>query len=153
MNQPQPEPGLVPKWHNPLNEWEAHAGCMCAAGVEDITLGFTLLRSLSFCFCSSNWRLFLSSSKSFCCCSNRFLKAKQSSKELASEIINCVIFIFLIVSAISPYTSRTKNLTANYIWFFITILFPHYINSKINEMSKLCYIHTSNSFSNITLHF
>lgn len=123
----------MPRWQNPLNEWEAHTGRRRAAVVEYITFGFTLLRSLSFCFCSSNWRLFLSSSKSFCCCSNRFLKEKQSIKELASEIINCVIVILLTVSARSPYTSRMKTLTANYLIFLRQRHFP--INFEIYKMS------------------
>lgn len=46
---------------------------------ERFTLGLTLLSSLSFCFCSSNCLLFLSSSSIFCCCSRRFLKGRKST--------------------------------------------------------------------------
>lgn len=97
-----------------------------------ITLGFTLLKSLSFCFCSSNWRLFLSSSKSFCCCSNRFLKEKWPNKKQAPRIIHCFIFRFLTVSAISCCTSRSVNFIAKYLVFlwqscFLTTLIPKYL--------------------------
>lgn len=47
--------------------------------VERRTLGLTLLSSLSFCFCSSNCLLFLSSSSIFCCCSRRFLKGIENN--------------------------------------------------------------------------
>lgn len=42
-----------------------------------LTLGLTLLSSLSFCFCSSNCRLFRSSSSILCCCSRRFLQQQK----------------------------------------------------------------------------
>lgn len=112
--------------------------CMCHSGgaAENITLGFTLLRSLSFCFCSSNWRLFLSSSKSFCCCSNRFLREKQPGKEQASGTLNCVIFIFpLTISAIDLTFLELKTTLLIIFNFLMTILFSHYINLKIYEMS------------------
>lgn len=54
--------------------------CPCLADCwleTGLTLGLTLLSSRSLCFCSSNCRLFLSSSSIFCCCSRRFLQQQK----------------------------------------------------------------------------
>lgn len=65
------------------------------------TLGLTLLRSRSFCFCSSNCLLFRSSSSILCWCSRRFLQrhgqtgANQKGcvhhRALLSKLHQCII--------------------------------------------------------------
>lgn len=122
MNQPQPQVWLLHGKIHWMNRGSTCRLCMCCGeGVADyITLGFTLLRSLSFCFCSSNWRLFLSSSKSFCCCSNRFLK------ENIQGLPPVLIFIFLLMSS---YISRTKNFS-NVLILFWQSYFPTILISK-----------------------
>ena len=59
--------------------------------VEKLTLGLTLLRSLSFCFCSSNCLLFLSSSSIFCCCSRRFLKGQDEYRHYIESWVNNIL--------------------------------------------------------------
>lgn len=59
--------------------------------VEKLTLGLTLLSSLSFCFCSSNCLLFLSSSSIFCWCSRRFLKGQDKYRHYIESWVNNIL--------------------------------------------------------------